>query len=51
METIQIGDTFTTGEELQFTGIPHFAPELYKRIRLKDPLKLKQLKKGTYSAI
>ena len=44
--TIQIGDTFTTGEELQFTGIPHFAPELYKRIRLKDPLKLKQLKKG-----
>ncbi len=44
--TIQIGDTFTTGEDLQFTGIPHFAPELYKRIRLKDPLKLKQLKKG-----
>lgn len=27
-------------------GIPHFAPELYKRIRLQDPLKLKQLKKG-----
>jgi peptide chain release factor 3 len=44
--TIQIGDTFTTGEDLQFTGIPHFAPELYKRIRLKDPLKLKQLQKG-----
>jgi peptide chain release factor 3 len=44
--TIQIGDTFTLGEELQFTGIPHFAPELYKRIRLKDPLKLKQLQKG-----
>ncbi|PCJ39499.1 MAG: peptide chain release factor 3 [SAR86 cluster bacterium] len=44
--TIQIGDTFTTGEDLQFTGIPHFAPELYKRIRLKDPLKMKQLKKG-----
>ncbi len=44
--TIQIGDTFTTDDDLQFTGIPHFAPELYKRIRLKDPLKLKQLQKG-----
>ena len=44
--TIQIGDTFTAGEEIQYTGIPHFAPELFKRIRLKDPLKLKQLKKG-----
>ena len=44
--TIQIGDTFTDGEELQFTGIPHFAPELFRRIRLKDPLKLKQLQKG-----
>lgn len=44
--TIQIGDTFTTGEDLHFIGIPHFAPELYKRIRLKDPLKIKQLQKG-----
>ncbi len=44
--TIQIGDTFTQGEELNFTGIPHFAPELFKRVRLKDPLKLKQLQKG-----
>ncbi|HJO10462.1 MAG: peptide chain release factor 3 [Gammaproteobacteria bacterium] len=44
--TIQIGDTFTTGEILKFKGIPHFAPELFKRIRLKDPLKLKQLQKG-----
>lgn len=44
--TIQIGDTFTTGEELKFRGIPHFAPELFKRIRLQDPLKLKQLQKG-----
>ncbi|MFK7732570.1 MAG: peptide chain release factor 3, partial [Pseudomonadales bacterium] len=41
--TIQIGDTFTSGEELQFTGIPHFAPELFRRIRMKDPLKTKQL--------
>lgn len=44
--TIQIGDTFTHSESLKFKGIPHFAPELFKRIRLKDPLKLKQLKKG-----
>ena len=44
--TIQIGDTFTTGEELKFRGIPHFAPELFKRIRLQDPHKLKQLQKG-----
>lgn len=44
--TIQIGDTFTEGEPLQFTGIPHFAPELFQRIRLKDPLKTKQLQKG-----
>ncbi|WP_028293776.1 peptide chain release factor 3 [Oceanobacter kriegii] len=44
--TIQIGDTFTQGEDLQFTGIPHFAPELFKRVRLKDPLKMKQLQKG-----
>lgn len=44
--TIQIGDTFTDGESLKFTGIPHFAPELFRRVRLKDPLKAKQLQKG-----
>jgi len=44
--TIQIGDTFTTGEELKFRGIPHFAPELFRRIRLQDPLRTKQLQKG-----
>ncbi|MFK8019831.1 MAG: peptide chain release factor 3 [Pseudomonadales bacterium] len=44
--SIQIGDTFTTGEPMQFTGIPHFAPELFRRIRMKDPLKTKQLQKG-----
>jgi len=44
--TIQIGDTFTAGEDLQFTGIPHFAPELFRRIRLKDPMKMKALQKG-----
>lgn len=44
--TIQIGDSFTEGETLSFTGIPHFAPELFQRVRLKDPLKSKQLLKG-----
>tara|TARA_R110002072_G_scaffold95250_2_gene210103 strand:- start:31223 stop:32809 length:1587 start_codon:yes stop_codon:yes gene_type:complete len=44
--TIQIGDTFTAGEVLQFTGIPHFAPELFRRIRLTDPMKSKQLQRG-----
>lgn len=44
--TIQIGDTFSSGEVLHFTGIPHFAPELFKLVRLKDPLKMKQLQKG-----
>jgi peptide chain release factor 3 len=44
--TIQIGDTFSEGEALKFTGIPHFAPELFQRIRLKDPLKMKHLQKG-----
>ena len=44
--TIQIGDTFTSGADIRFTGIPHFAPELYRRVRLKDPLKSKQLRQG-----
>ena len=44
--TIQIGDTFTTGEDIRYTGIPHFAPELFRRIRLADPLKAKALQKG-----
>ena len=44
--TIQIGDTFTSGENLHFTGIPHFAPEMFRRVRLRDPLKSKQLQKG-----
>lgn len=43
---IQIGDTFTESENLKFTGIPNFAPELFRRVRLKDPLKAKALQKG-----
>jgi peptide chain release factor 3 len=44
--TISIGDTFTEGEPISFTGIPNFAPELFRRARLRDPLRLKQLQKG-----
>ncbi|MFU8831352.1 MAG: peptide chain release factor 3 [Wenzhouxiangella sp.] len=44
--TIGIGDTFTEGESLQFSGIPSFAPELFRRVRLRDPLRLKALTKG-----
>ncbi|AHE66821.1 peptide chain release factor 3 [Legionella oakridgensis] len=44
--TIRIGDTFTQGELLKFTGIPNFAPELFRLVRLTDPLKSKALIKG-----
>jgi peptide chain release factor 3 len=44
--TINIGDSFSQGEDLQFEGIPSFAPELFRRAVLKDPLKLKALQKG-----
>ncbi|MDP3558748.1 MAG: peptide chain release factor 3 [Legionellaceae bacterium] len=44
--TIRIGDTFTEGEPLKFVGVPHFAPELFRMVRLRDPLKSKALLKG-----
>ena len=44
--TIQIGDTFTEGDNFSFTGIPSFAPELFRRVRTADPLKSKALIKG-----
>lgn len=44
--TIRIGDTFTQGEQLKYTGIPSFAPELFRRAILKDPLRIKALRKG-----
>jgi peptide chain release factor 3 len=44
--TINIGDTFSEGEELTFTGVPNFAPELFRRAVLKDPLRMKALQKG-----
>lgn len=42
----QIGDTFTEKSLWQYTGIPSFAPELFRRVQLKDPLKAKHLDKG-----
>jgi peptide chain release factor 3 len=44
--TINIGDSFTQGEKLKFSGIPSFAPEIFRRAILKDPLRLKALQKG-----
>ncbi|MEQ1602583.1 MAG: peptide chain release factor 3 [Methylophilaceae bacterium] len=44
--TVKLGDTFTENEDLKFTGIPSFAPEFFRRARLKNPLKMKQLQKG-----
>ncbi|MFO1399906.1 MAG: peptide chain release factor 3 [Steroidobacteraceae bacterium] len=44
--TINIGDTFTEGERLSFTGVPNFAPEIFRRAVLKDPLRMKALRKG-----
>ncbi len=42
----KIGDTLTEGEELNYTGIPSFSPEIFKELINKDPLKSKQLEKG-----
>jgi len=44
--TINIGDSFTEGESLTFTGIPNFAPEMFRRVVLRDPLRMKALQKG-----
>ena len=42
----KIGDTFSNGGEFTFQGIPSFAPELFRRVRTKDPLRAKALAKG-----
>jgi peptide chain release factor 3 len=46
--TIRLGDTFTEGEALKFIGIPSFAPEHFRRARLRNPLRMKQLQKGLH---
>ena len=43
---LQLGDTLTEGEALQFTGLPFFAPELFRTVEVADPLRGKQLKAG-----
>lgn len=43
---MQIGDSFSEGELLQFTGIPYFAPDFFRAVRIRNPLKIKQLHKG-----
>lgn len=44
--TLQLGDTLTEGENLQFTGLPFFAPEIFQTVELMDPMRSKQLKLG-----
>ncbi len=44
--TIALGDTLTEGEVLQFGGLPFFAPELFRRVELATPMKVKQLRTG-----
>ncbi len=43
---MQIGDSFSEGEVLQYTGIPYFAPDFFRSVRIRNPLKVKQLHKG-----
>jgi peptide chain release factor 3 len=43
---LQLGDTLTEGEALQFTGLPFFAPEIIRSVEVADPLRTKQLKAG-----
>ena len=43
---MQIGDSFSEGEVLQFTGIPYFAPDHFQTVRIRNPIKIKQLHKG-----
>ncbi|MEW6479560.1 MAG: peptide chain release factor 3 [Pseudomonadota bacterium] len=43
---LQLGDTLTEGEALQFTGLPFFAPEIIRSVEVADPLKTKQLRAG-----
>ena len=44
--TLRIGDTLTEGEALVFEGVPNFAPEILRRVRLEDAMKAKKLKEA-----
>ena len=43
---LQLGDTLTEGEKLQFTGLPFFAPEVFQAVEVADPMRVKQLRMG-----
>jgi len=43
---LQLADTLTEGEELQYTGLPFFAPEMFRTVEVADPLRTKQLRAG-----
>ena len=43
---MRVGDTLTEGEKLRFTGVPSFAPDILRRVRLDDPLRVKQMRKA-----
>ncbi|HPF79075.1 MAG TPA: EF-Tu/IF-2/RF-3 family GTPase, partial [Alphaproteobacteria bacterium] len=47
--TLRVGDTLSEGEKIMFTGIPDFAPEILRRVRLGDPLKAKHLQRALES--
>jgi peptide chain release factor 3 len=44
--TLRIGDTLTEGEDISFLGVPNFAPEILRRVKLGDPMKAKKLKEA-----
>jgi peptide chain release factor 3 len=44
--TLRIGDTLTEGEDINFAGVPNFAPEILRRIRLPDAMRAKKLKQA-----
>ena len=44
--TLRVGDTLSERNEVRFTGLPNFAPEILRRVQLKDPTKTKQLRKA-----
>ncbi|MFZ2982742.1 MAG: peptide chain release factor 3, partial [Sphingobium sp.] len=44
--TLRVGDTLSEKADVRFTGLPNFAPEILRRVQLKDPTKTKQLRKA-----
>ena len=46
MARLRVGDTLSERADVRFTGLPNFAPEILRRVILKDPTKTKQLRKA-----